>query len=344
CPLVIGRSALLVLVTSSLPFSSTSHAQPLPNCVVAAVASSFFRLSKLPKSFSMRWASAAGGVRPPLGFRLCQKNVWFHTCAELLNTPTLSALPADSRMIFSSGSPSSGVPAISLFRLSTYALWCLPWWKLSVLALMTGSSALSGKGSGGRVMELLTVFSRGWLVAAGQQTRAGAGMITPRRREGSNRRRDAPMRDQKRQAKCSWITGQSLKSSASSSACARSRSSSARKSGSLASRPSDAASENFGEPCSSTPASKPMVKPLPSLPPQPSVSAGAKSLNFTPPLSVPTSAGVKVASPISTLAVGTATRSILLPLLRAPADRRKLPPNGYQSAIMPTELSFNVPS
>src|SRR5687768_15006223 len=119
CPLVIGRSALLVLVTTSLPLSDASQAQPLPNWVVAAVASSFFRLSRLPKSRSISLPSDAGGVPPPLGFRLFQKKVWFHTCAELLNTPALSGLPADSRMIFSSGWPSSGVPAISLLRLST---------------------------------------------------------------------------------------------------------------------------------------------------------------------------------------------------------------------------------
>ena len=71
-PFVNGRSALLVLVTCSLSPSFTSHAQPLPNCVVAAVASSFLHASTLPNDASIFCFSAAEGSPPPLGERLFQ--------------------------------------------------------------------------------------------------------------------------------------------------------------------------------------------------------------------------------------------------------------------------------
>ena len=45
------------------------------------------------------------------------------------------------RTISSKVIDSYSVPRMSLLRLSTYAFKCFPWWKASVCALMTGSSA-----------------------------------------------------------------------------------------------------------------------------------------------------------------------------------------------------------
>ena len=45
--------ALLVVITFSLPASSTSHAQPLPKRAVAAVANSFLQAATLPNEASI---------------------------------------------------------------------------------------------------------------------------------------------------------------------------------------------------------------------------------------------------------------------------------------------------
>ena len=65
CLCFMGRSALGVLVTFSLPPSSTSQAQPDPNWVLAASANCCSRLSSDPKSRLMASASLPLGLLPP---------------------------------------------------------------------------------------------------------------------------------------------------------------------------------------------------------------------------------------------------------------------------------------
>ena len=64
----IGRSALAVLVTFSLPPSSTSQAQPEPNWVLPASANCCSRLSSDPKSRLIASASLPVGLPLPPGF------------------------------------------------------------------------------------------------------------------------------------------------------------------------------------------------------------------------------------------------------------------------------------
>jgi hypothetical protein len=68
----MGRSALAVLVTASLPFSTTNQAQPEPNWVVAAAVNASLNLSKEPKSRSIAAARSPLGAPPPFGFMLFQ--------------------------------------------------------------------------------------------------------------------------------------------------------------------------------------------------------------------------------------------------------------------------------
>ena len=74
-----------------------------------------------PHFFAIASASAPVGSPPPAGFMQFQKKVWFQTWAALLNTP-----PDERRTISSSDMFSNSLPLIRLFRLVTYAWWCLP--------------------------------------------------------------------------------------------------------------------------------------------------------------------------------------------------------------------------
>jgi len=73
-------------------------------------------------------AIAPVGLPPALGAIEFQKNVWFQTCAELLKTFFSFAWPCDALTTSSSDIDSYFVPETNLLWLSTYALWCLPWW------------------------------------------------------------------------------------------------------------------------------------------------------------------------------------------------------------------------
>jgi len=70
--LLSGESALPVLTTTSFAPSCASQAQPLPNCVVAAVSSSLRQASTLPNEASIFWRSAPPGSPPPWPLRLRQ--------------------------------------------------------------------------------------------------------------------------------------------------------------------------------------------------------------------------------------------------------------------------------
>lgn len=50
------------------------------------------------------------------------------TCAAWLNSGVGLPLFQDCMMMSCSGIESMGLPATSLFSVSTYARWCLPWW------------------------------------------------------------------------------------------------------------------------------------------------------------------------------------------------------------------------
>jgi 2,4-dienoyl-CoA reductase-like NADH-dependent reductase (Old Yellow Enzyme family) len=60
------------LIPPSEGGSSISHAQPLPNCPTALLASSFLHCSTPPNDSYMSFFSSAGGSPPPLGRRHCQ--------------------------------------------------------------------------------------------------------------------------------------------------------------------------------------------------------------------------------------------------------------------------------
>src|SRR5207249_5148006 len=61
-----GLSWFAVLKISSLPPARASHAQPLPNRVVAALASCSLNFAKSPNVFLMASASVPVGSPPPL--------------------------------------------------------------------------------------------------------------------------------------------------------------------------------------------------------------------------------------------------------------------------------------
>ena len=117
-PLVNGFSPFGVFTTLSLPSEPrTSHAQPEPNWVAPAVLNCSTKASKEPKSALILSAILPVAAPPPFGFIECQKKVWFHTWAALLNTPGF--LPSDALTISTSDLPSNSLPGSALFRLST---------------------------------------------------------------------------------------------------------------------------------------------------------------------------------------------------------------------------------
>src|SRR5690606_35710755 len=91
----------------------TSQVQAEPKLPTAEAANAFLKSSKEPDSALMASASAPLGSPPPLGFMLCQKQVWFQIWAELLYSPRAGAfLMMASRSRFS-----YSVPLTRLFRL-----------------------------------------------------------------------------------------------------------------------------------------------------------------------------------------------------------------------------------
>src|SRR5918997_523795 len=144
-PCLSGRSASFVCRISRPSSPLASHVQPEPNRVFALSVKVCLNWSTEPNACSMAVFSSPSGSPGSPGVMQLQKNVWFHTWAELLNSPPGPA----ARMISSSDLPSFSVPSIRPLRLVTYVWWCLPWWKLSVCSLMWGARASLGYGSGG---------------------------------------------------------------------------------------------------------------------------------------------------------------------------------------------------
>src|SRR5690606_10048791 len=92
----------------------TSQVQPEPKLPSADLLNSSLNLSNEPHLALMASATLPVGAPPPFGDMQFQKKVWFHTWAELLNTP-----PVDFWMISSRDRFSYSVPLIMLFRLVT---------------------------------------------------------------------------------------------------------------------------------------------------------------------------------------------------------------------------------
>src|SRR5690606_38496594 len=112
---VSGVCALLVLTIATLPsafFTSQVHAEP--KLLMAELVNSSLNLSNEPNALLIASPTAPVAAPPPLGLRQFQKKVWFHTWAELLNTP-----PEDVLIISSMLFPSYSVPGINAFNLST---------------------------------------------------------------------------------------------------------------------------------------------------------------------------------------------------------------------------------
>src|SRR5690606_11998536 len=94
--------------------------------------------------------AAPVGAPPPFGDSERQYRLWFQICADWLNS-----LPSALRISSSSERFSSGVPATIWLVVSTYALWCLPWWYSKVSAERCGASASVEYGSSGREKAML---------------------------------------------------------------------------------------------------------------------------------------------------------------------------------------------
>src|SRR5215211_3423620 len=147
-----GLSWFGVDTTLRLPPSDTSHVQPDPNRFTPASLICAFSWSTSPKAERIADSSAPDGSPPPLGFMISQKSVWFAWPPPLLRTAARLSSGIASRLEIASstGRSAHSVPSSALFRLSTYAWWCLPWWMRIVSASIVGSSASYSYGSGGR--------------------------------------------------------------------------------------------------------------------------------------------------------------------------------------------------
>src|SRR5215204_867592 len=146
-----GLSWFGVDTTLRLPPSDTSHVQPDPNRFTPASLICAFSWSTSPKAERIADSSAPDGSPPPLGFMISQKSVWFAWPPPLLRTAARLSSGIASRLEIASstGRSAHSVPSSALFRLSTYAWWCLPWWMRIVSASIVGSSASYSYGSGG---------------------------------------------------------------------------------------------------------------------------------------------------------------------------------------------------
>src|SRR3989441_4179040 len=85
-PSINGLSWFGVLTIDSLPPSSISHAQPLPNRPTAAFANSSLNLSKLPNAELIALPRAPVGAPPAPGPIHFQNWLWFQWPPPLLRT------------------------------------------------------------------------------------------------------------------------------------------------------------------------------------------------------------------------------------------------------------------
>ena len=104
---------------------------------------------------------------------------WFQWPPPLLRTAAFTASGASFtlRQISSMLMDAHGVPSTALFRLSTYAWWCLVRWMFIVLASMTGSRAFSAYGSSGSVKGIffsLDALGADWRTVAAPAVPAAA--------------------------------------------------------------------------------------------------------------------------------------------------------------------------
>ncbi len=75
-PSIIGESWFGVEVNSNSPLLSDNQAQPDPKRVVAALANSSLKESKLPNLASIASANAPEGFPPPVADNNSQNNEW----------------------------------------------------------------------------------------------------------------------------------------------------------------------------------------------------------------------------------------------------------------------------
>src|SRR5688500_2425506 len=122
-PSISGLSWLGVLVTSSLPLLSTTHAQPLPKRVVPAWLTAVLNFSKSPNAPLIASATAPVGAPPALGAISFQNIEWFQWPPPLLRTAALMS-SGTLLMPFSRSSRlllcSSGCLSSAALRLVTY--------------------------------------------------------------------------------------------------------------------------------------------------------------------------------------------------------------------------------
>ena len=123
-PSISGLSWFGVLITSSLPPLSITHAQPLPKRVAPAWLTAVLNFSKSPNELLMASATAPVGAPPAPGAISVQNSEWFQWPPPLLRTAALMssgtlAMPLirSSRLL----PCSSGCLSSAAFRLVTYA-------------------------------------------------------------------------------------------------------------------------------------------------------------------------------------------------------------------------------
>ena len=121
-PSINGESWFGVLVTSNSPLFTASHAQPEPNRVVAALANSSLKASKLPNLLLIASANSPDGAPPPFGERIVQNNEWLACPPPLLRTAVRADSGTASKLEITSSTDldnNSSFPAKALFKFVT---------------------------------------------------------------------------------------------------------------------------------------------------------------------------------------------------------------------------------
>ena len=117
---MIGLSWLAVLSIASLPDDDTSHAQPLPNRVVAALANCSLKLSKPPNWLAITSAILPVGAPPAFGAISVQNSEWLAWPPPLLRTAVRIASGSAFRSLIRSSTLfacRSGCASSAAFRL-----------------------------------------------------------------------------------------------------------------------------------------------------------------------------------------------------------------------------------
>src|SRR4051794_6134866 len=189
CPSISGVSWFGVERTSSPEPLHTSHVHPEPKRLTPASFSAALSWSASPNASLIAASRSPEGSPPPFGCMICQKSVWFACPPPLLRTAMRLSSGIRSRLWSncSSGRSAHSVPSSALFRLSTYAWWCLPWWMRIVCSSIVGSRASWSYGRGGSSWGISLSFGSSFGDGGYAPRRPDAARVQPRgdRRPGA---------------------------------------------------------------------------------------------------------------------------------------------------------------